>query len=279
MGAKLHCREKARDRNSFNLLATVHGSEYNTTKTPPEPQHRFEIILEKDNFSLEKFELYKHYQCVVHKDLPSDVSQSSFKRFLCDSPLVRTTRELNGKSLQLGSFHQCYRLNGRLIAMAVLDLLPHGVSAVYFVYHQDYEKWSFGKLSALREAAMALEDGYAFYYMGYYIPSCTKMRYKADYKPQNILDPETNQWNILDEEMKAKLSTTKYVSLSKKQEAPLEDTESPSEAANSGTAALHLLTGVLTLDQIQGQLDLDNVPIRIGKGRKQIVPAKVRGNS
>ena len=28
----------------------------------------------------------------------------------------------------------CYRLDGRLIAMGVLDLLPHGVSSVYLLY-------------------------------------------------------------------------------------------------------------------------------------------------
>ena len=75
--------------------------------------------------------------------------------------------------------------------MAILDLLPHCVSGVYFIYHSDFEKWSFGKLSALREAALALEGGYQYYYMGYYIHSCAKMRYKGEYRPQHVLDPES----------------------------------------------------------------------------------------
>ena len=45
-----------------------------------------------------------------------------------------------------------------------------------------------GKLSALREAALALEGGYEWYYMGFYIHDCVKMRYKAEYKPQMVLD-------------------------------------------------------------------------------------------
>lgn len=70
--------------------------------------------------------------------------------------------------------------------MAVLDLIPHGVSSVYvlychiplsrfltaswstdlFSYDPDFEAWEFGKLSALREIALTIEGGYQYYYMG-----------------------------------------------------------------------------------------------------------------
>lgn len=33
-------------------------------------------------------------------------------------------------------------------------------------YHEDVHDWNFGKLSALREIALSLEDGYRYYYMG-----------------------------------------------------------------------------------------------------------------
>lgn len=35
-----------------------------------------------------------------------------------------------------------------------------------FRYHENVNDWNFGKLSALREIAMAVEDGYRYYYMG-----------------------------------------------------------------------------------------------------------------
>ena len=99
--------------------------------------------------------------------------------------------------------------------MGVLDLLPHCVSGVYFLYHSDFEKWSFGKLSALREATLALEGGYQYYYMGYYIHSCAKMKYKAEYRPQHVLDPESLEWNPLDGELCSLLDRKRYVSLSR----------------------------------------------------------------
>ena len=35
--------------------------------------------------------------------------------------------------------------------------------------------------------------------MGYYIPSCTKMRYKSAFRPQYVLDPITYTWDAFDD--------------------------------------------------------------------------------
>ena len=39
-----------------------------------------------------------------------------------------------------GSYHQLYRLDGELVAMGVIDILPHCVSSVYFMYEKKWEK-------------------------------------------------------------------------------------------------------------------------------------------
>ncbi|KAK1064131.1 Arginyl-tRNA--protein transferase 1 [Friedmanniomyces endolithicus] len=204
--------EKKHDNNSFNLITSVHESEARVLDSDLEPEHVFEVTLEPDTYTNDKFALFSNYQRHVHHETDSDITREAFKRFLCGSPLHRHADATNGKPL--GSYHQCYRLDGRLIAMGVLDLLPHAVSGVYFLYHSDFEKWSFGKLSALREAALALEKGYEYYYMGYYIHCCKKMRYKGDYKPQYVLDYYTWEWDVLDDEMRALMDRRKYASMS-----------------------------------------------------------------
>ncbi|KAK5131489.1 hypothetical protein LTR08_000883 [Meristemomyces frigidus] len=203
---------KKRENNTFDLLSTVHESETPALKPDIAPEHRFEVTLEPDTYTAEKFALFADYQRHVHHENAADISEAGFTRFLCDSPLHRHT-EPGGK--KLGSFHQCYRLNGRLVAMSVLDLLPHGVSGVYFLYHHDFEKWSFGKLSALREAALALEGGYGFYYMGYYIQGCGKMAYKGEFRPQYVLDLWSGEWGVLDEGMRGLMDRKGYASLSR----------------------------------------------------------------
>lgn len=207
----------------------------------------------------------------VHNDKPSEINQSGFKRFLCESPLSRCTRE-DGKDLQLGSYHQCYRVDGRLVAIGVLDLLPQAVSGVYFIYHPDFEKWSFGKLSAMREAALTLKGGYKYYYMGYYIHNCIKMRYKGDYKPQYLLDPESYEWSRLDEKLLGLLDQKKYVSLVREQMTDASDIPpdfalpDPKEAADSGRSLLSLgMPGIPKANGLEREIDLDSMLVFLGK--------------
>jgi arginine-tRNA-protein transferase len=257
------------------------------------------VTLEPSSFSKEKYELFHNYQQHVHKEPPSQISQAGFKRFLCESPLAKTSKDVNGKKQLLGSYHQCYRFDGRLVAMGVLDLLPHCVSGVYFLYHSDFEQWHFGKLSALREAALTLEGGYQYYYMGYYIHSCTKMRYKGDYSPQHVLDPETYEWNPLDGELRGLLDKKRYVSLSRERrrkeanpaqtagqpaseqsdedkfdDYPLPTSAEGGKAVSGGMSLFDLkVPGLMTPEEIEDQLDLGTMPIRI---RGNMAEAQVR---
>lgn len=47
---------------------------------------------------------------------------------------------------KFGSYHQMYRVDGQLIAVGVLDILPTCVSSVYFMYDIDWERFSLGKV-------------------------------------------------------------------------------------------------------------------------------------
>ncbi|PGH23533.1 hypothetical protein AJ80_02487 [Polytolypa hystricis UAMH7299] len=273
--------QKKHRKQTFNLLAQVHEAEYSnvnrpidpTTKRNIEPAHKFEVNIESDSFSLAKFNVFLKYQKAVHNEPADRWNQSSFKRFLCTGISQKAVRDSDGKNEQkLGSYHQCYRLDGQLVAVAVLDLLPHGVSSVYIFYDPDYEQWEFGKLSAMREIAMTLEGGYQHYYMGFYIHSCPKMRYKATFQPQYILDPETYTWDLLDDEVCKKLDKRRYVSLSHDRRAALEkggsleDSGPPpgttEELSFPGEEEMSLfdihMPGVMTIEEIQTQLDLDH---------------------
>jgi arginyl-tRNA---protein transferase len=196
-------REESRKRDrEFNLVERIHEAEIAFLRTPPQPAHVFEVTLESDVFTEEKYEVFENYQRIVHQESPSDISPDGFRRFLCDSPLRReVVRSPDGKERQLGSFHQCYRLDGKLVAVGVLDLLPECVSAKYFLYHESIHKYQPGKLGALHEIALAAEKGYRYWYSGFYIHTCPKMRYKIDFKPQYVLDPDRYIWVSLDDEV------------------------------------------------------------------------------
>ncbi|KAM6346960.1 arginyl-tRNA--protein transferase 1 isoform 9-T9 [Alca torda] len=154
--------------------------------------------------------LFAKYQMAIHKDTPSDCGENEkcreklqstnhledamiqlyssfrvinkFTRFLCDSPLEAENAP-NGPECGYGSFHQQYWLDGKIIAVGVIDILPYCVSSVYLYYDPDYSFLSLGVYSALREIAFTRQlhekaPDLCFYYMGFYIHSCPKMRYK-----------------------------------------------------------------------------------------------------
>ncbi|KDR83855.1 hypothetical protein GALMADRAFT_236300 [Galerina marginata CBS 339.88] len=185
-----------------SLSAAIHESEISFL-TDKEPSHLFETILEPASYTPEKFALYKKYQSEIHNDKRNN--PTGFKRFLVDSPLQ--TEAISYPSpppshlpVNYGSYHQLYKLDGRLIAIGVLDILPNCVSSVYFMYDNTWDRFSLGKLSALREVSLAREmreagaPGMGNLYMGFYIYSCQKMRYKGDHSPSYLADPETYDW-------------------------------------------------------------------------------------
>ena len=86
-----------------------------------------------------------------------------------------------------------------LIAVGVVDFVTLGWSSVYFFYDPDYDFLSLGTYSALREIAMVRKivtkmPEFKNYFMGFYIHSCPKMRYKGKFHPSYLLCPETKTW-------------------------------------------------------------------------------------
>ncbi|XP_078079480.1 arginyl-tRNA--protein transferase 1 isoform X2 [Mustelus asterias] len=157
--------------------------------------------------------LYAKYQMAVHQDSPDECSESEYTRFLCQSPL-QAENPPDGPASGYGSFHQQYWLDGKIIAVGVIDILPHCVSSVYLYYDPDYAFLSLGVYSALREIAFTTQlqktvPNLCHYYMGFYIHSCPKMKYKGQYHPSVLLCPETYVWVPI-EKCRPKLDQSKY---------------------------------------------------------------------
>ncbi|SCU87528.1 LAMI_0D06414g1_1 [Lachancea mirantina] len=167
----------------------------------------FKTRFEPPVYSAEKYQLFVKYQEQIHQDFGSSVQ--SFKRFLCESPfpedVVMGTDEewaqLNNwrkltpsdRLKRVGPAHECYFYEGKLIALAVTDFLPSGISSVYFIWDPDFANWSLGKLSALRELSVLSKINREYYYLGYYIDDCPKMKYKCKFGGE-ILDVCSNQY-------------------------------------------------------------------------------------
>ncbi|KAF6153583.1 hypothetical protein GIB67_027450 [Kingdonia uniflora] len=172
---------------------------------PLQKRKKLEIRLNKSSFDPEEYALYRRYQIKVHNDLPDQVKESSYRRFLVDTPIVFVppSSDCTVPPCGFGSFHQQYVIDGRLVAVGVVDILPRCLSSKYLFWDPDLAFLSLGKYSALQELDWVKENqvhcpSLQYYYLGYYIHSCSKMRYKAAYWPSELLCPLRYKWVSFD---------------------------------------------------------------------------------
>jgi len=80
-----------------------------------------------------------------------------------------------------------FRRGGQLFAVSVIDLLPEGMSAVYTFFEPGFAKHSPGVFAILWQIEQTRRQGLPWVYLGYWIPDCRKMEYKAEYRPIQLL--------------------------------------------------------------------------------------------
>lgn len=80
-------------------------------------------------------------------------------------------------------FYEFRDQQGVLLSVAVSDQLLSGLSAVYSYFEPNESKRSLGVMSVLWQVEQAKQMQLPFLYLGYWIPGCQKMSYKANYQP------------------------------------------------------------------------------------------------
>jgi len=136
----------------------------------------------RPTFSEEYYDLYARYIEQRHAD--GDMYPPNREQF--STFLVR--------DLPFSRFYE-FRLNGRLLAVAVTDVLPNGLSAVYTFYDPDEEHRSLGRYAILWQIDETARLGLHALYLGYWIKNCRKMNYKTQYRPIELF--VNQRWVIL----------------------------------------------------------------------------------
>ncbi|WP_043689960.1 arginyltransferase [Luteimonas huabeiensis] len=123
----------------------------------------------------ERLALYRRYLRARHAGGGMDThGAAEFDQFLLG-------RWAQGRFLEL-------RARGRLLAVAVTDLAPEALSAVYTFYDPDEAARGLGTLAILRQIEWGLRDGRRHLYLGYWIDGHRKMDYKRRFRPLERFD-------------------------------------------------------------------------------------------
>lgn len=137
-----------------------------------------EVVLRPASLTPEHLHLYERYHrdMAQRKSWPDKaISPLGYYQTFCEG------RESHGHEL-------LFIADRRLIAVALVDVLPRAVSAVYCYYDPELRSRSLGVLSILKQVELARHRSIPHLYLGYWIDGNASMRYKARYKPHEILE-------------------------------------------------------------------------------------------
>lgn len=134
-------------------------------------------------YDQEHFDLFVRYQAKRHPGSGmADADPQKYLRFL-------TTRHVTTLFYEI-------RRESRLLAVAVVDMLPDGLSAVYTFYEPDISMRGLGVFAVMWEIEHAKELGLPWVYLGYWIKESPKMAYKINYRPLEMY--REGRWTRLD---------------------------------------------------------------------------------
>ncbi|WP_136067149.1 arginyltransferase [Modicisalibacter radicis] len=128
-------------------------------------------------FDAEHYALYARYIRDRHAD--GDMyppSHEQYRTFLTlDHPYARLLE---------------FRHDRQLLAVAAIDVLSHGLSAIYTFFDPspEHQRRSLGTYAVLQQVAMAHRLHLPHVYLGYWIRESPKMNYKHSFQPLEFLD-------------------------------------------------------------------------------------------
>jgi arginine-tRNA-protein transferase len=130
-------------------------------------------------YDAEHFQLYQRYLAQRHgEDRVGPPTPEQYQE-LFSAPGIDT---------RLYAFHRAQQL----LAVAIIDHLPQGLSAVYTFFEPAESARSLGVYAVLWQVQEARRLGLPWLYLGYWIKECRKMGYKGQYRPLEVY--RHNRW-------------------------------------------------------------------------------------
>ena len=194
-------------------------------------------VTDKIQINDEKFQVYKKYQMNIHKDEEHEVKKEGYNRSwgktnLVDNIGIKLPEDLALKTKhpeiypkKYGCYNFIHRIDGKIVAIGIVDILPTSLSSVYLYYNTDYQFLDLGVLTAILEIEYVqsfrdlIDNNFKYYLMGFYEENIQKLRYKGFYFPTQLLDRFTMNFVYLSEVQQI-LKERKYIQLSKEPKNP-----------------------------------------------------------
>jgi arginyl-tRNA--protein-N-Asp/Glu arginylyltransferase len=136
----------------------------------------------------EQYSVFRSYLDARHRDGGmADMTVLDYAMMIEDSHVDTRMIEYRQRTSERSS-HELG--NGRLVSVALTDVLSDGLSMVYSYYDSDESSRSLGTFMILDHIERARRMGLSYVYLGYWVEGSRKMAYKGRFLPQQRLAPD-----------------------------------------------------------------------------------------
>ena len=163
-------------------------------------------LTDKIKIDDERLKIYQKYQIKIHNDPPDEITEERYndawgQSNLIDNIGIKLPKDLDKKvkhpemyPKKYGTYNFIHRIDGKIVAVGIWDILPTCLSSVYLYYDTDYQFLDLGVFTAIREIEYVksfhdlIDKNFKYYMMGFYCETVQKLRYKGFYEPTELLD-------------------------------------------------------------------------------------------
>ncbi len=125
------------------------------------------------------YELYRRYLAARHRDGGMDPDDAkAFEEFLA----------CGWGATEFWEFRLGAAPDAQLMAVSVVDRVPHGLSAVYTFFEPKTPERGLGTYAILSQIEQAQVQHLPYVYLGYWVPGSAKMDYKKRFHPLEVLN-------------------------------------------------------------------------------------------
>lgn len=140
-----------------------------------------------------KWSIFVEYLRYQHDGTMSE-DREGFEQFLYASPT--------------DTLEMTYYAGRRIVGVGLVDVGPTVMSSVYFYFDPGMARRSLGVFGATCEIDECRRRGLRHWYMGYYVRDCSRMSYKAAFRPCELLGPD-GRWRRFEDAADAPRSEAK----------------------------------------------------------------------
>ncbi len=146
-------------------------------------ENNFRVIIQPATFGLDKEILFEKYKKEFKGNFNSSVSG-----YMLDHQTQNIYNTL-----------ECLVYDdNKLIAFSYFDIGATATASILGVYDPDYKAFSLGIYTMLKEVNWAVENGYEWYYPGYFVPGYERFDYKCRVGAMEYYDYTTKKWGGVD---------------------------------------------------------------------------------